>query len=64
VDLGSQDKHLVVLQVKARGGNQLWFLDGGCSTHMTGDRSNFLSLAAFDGEIVATGNGKSEKSSV
>jgi len=41
-----------------KGGNQLWFLDSGCSRHMTGDRSNFLSLTAFDGGRVAFGNGK------
>jgi len=44
-----------------RGGNQLWFLDSGCSRHMTGDRSNFLSLTAFDGGRVAFRNGKSGK---
>jgi len=42
-----------------RGGNQLWYLDSGCSRHMTGDISNFLSLTAFDGGSVAFGNGKS-----
>jgi len=41
-----------------RGGNQLWFLDSGCSRHMTGDKSNFLSLTAFDGGRVAFGNDK------
>ena len=43
-----------------RGGNQLWFLDSGCSRYMTGDKSNFLSLTTFDGGRVAFGNGKSE----
>jgi len=43
-----------------RGGNQLWYVDSGCSRHMTGDRSNFLSLTAFDGGSVAFQNGKSE----
>jgi len=43
------------------GGNQLWFLDSGCSRHMTGDRSNFLSLTAFNEGSVAFGNGKSGK---
>ena len=64
MDLGSQDKHLVVLQAKVRGGNQLWLLDSGCSRHKTGDRSNFLSLTAFDGGKVAIGNDKSEKLTV
>jgi len=61
VDLSSQNKHLAVLQAKVRGGNQLWYLDSGCSRHMTGDISNFLSLTAFDGGSVVFGNGKSEK---
>ena len=61
MDLGSQDKHLAILQAKVRGGNQLWFLDSGCSRHMMGDGSNFLSLTAFDGGREAFGNGKSGK---
>jgi len=42
-----------------RGGNRLWYLDSGCLRHMIGDKSNFLSLTAFDGGRVAFGNGKS-----
>jgi len=61
VDLGSQDKHLAILQAKVRGDNQLVFLDSGCSRHMTGDKSNFLSLTAFDGGRVAFRNDKYEK---
>ena len=61
MDRGSQDKHLAVLQAKVRRGNQLWFLDSGCSRHMTGDKSNFLSLTTFDGGRVAFGNDKSGK---
>ena len=38
---------------------QLWFVDSGCSRHMTGERSNFLSLTALNGGSVAFGNGKS-----
>jgi len=44
-----------------RGGNQLWFLDSSCSRNMTGDKSNFLSLTAFDGGRVVFENGKSGK---
>jgi len=47
-----------------RGNNQFWFVDSGCSTHMTGEKSNFLSLAATQGGSVAFGNGKSEQSLV
>ena len=41
------------------GNNQLWFIDSGCSRHMTGERSNFLSLTASQGGSVAFENGKS-----
>ena len=37
----------------------MWYLDSGCSRHMTGDKSRFLSLIAFDGGRVAFRNGKS-----
>jgi len=61
VDLGPRDKQLTVLQAKVREDNQLRFLDCGCSRHMTGDKSNFLSHTVFDGESVAFGNGTSGK---
>jgi hypothetical protein len=41
------------------GTDQVWFVDIGCSRHMTGEQSNFLSLAATQGGSVAFGNGKS-----
>jgi len=41
------------------GNNQFWFVDSGCFRHMTGEKSNFLSLAAAQGGSVAFGNGKS-----
>ena len=40
------------------GNNQLWFIDSGCSKHMTGERSNFLPLTASQGGNVAFENGK------
>ena len=61
MDLGSQDKHLAVLQAKVGGGYQLWFLDSSCSRHMMENKSNFLSLTAFDRGRVAFKNGKSGK---
>ena len=39
--------------------NQFLFVDSGRSRHMTGEKSNFLSLAATQGGSVAFGNGKS-----
>ena len=41
------------------GQEQLWFVDSGCSRHMTGEKANFLSLATTQGGSVAFGNGKS-----
>jgi len=41
------------------GNNQFRFVDSGCSRHMTGEKANFLSVAATQGESVAFGNGKS-----
>jgi len=40
------------------GNSQLWYVDSGCSRHMTGEKSNFLSLTAVEGGSVAFGNGK------
>ncbi|GLJ05156.1 hypothetical protein SUGI_0012340 [Cryptomeria japonica] len=33
-----------------------WIIDSGCSYHMTGDRSKFLSLEEYDGGVVRFGN--------
>ena len=41
------------------GNSQLWYVDSGCSRHMTGENSNFLSLIAAKGGSVAFGNDKS-----
>jgi len=38
--------------------NQFWFVDSGCSRHMTGEKSNFLSLVASNGGSVAFENDK------
>ena len=37
-------------------GNNLWFLDSGCSKHMTGDESKFLSLSVYHEGIVTFEN--------
>ncbi|XP_061361118.1 uncharacterized protein LOC133305029 [Gastrolobium bilobum] len=39
-------------------GNNLWYLDSGCSKHMTGDKSRFLSLMPFQGGNVTFGDDK------
>ena len=41
------------------GDNQRWYVDSRCSRHMTGEKSNFLSLTATEEGSVAFGNGKS-----
>ena len=40
------------------GQEQFWFVNSGCSRHMTGEKANFLSLAATHRGSVAFGNGK------
>ena len=41
------------------GNSQLWYVDSGCSMHMTGEKFNFLSLTIAQGGGVTFGNGKS-----
>ena len=43
----------------SQGGNRKWYLDSGCSRHMTGDESQFITLVAKNGGMVTFGdNGK------
>ena len=51
---------LVYIALKA-GNQSLWFLDSGCSRHMTGDRAYFSKLIDYDGGIVTFGNGNVAK---
>ena len=39
-------------------GNNTWYLDSGCSKHMTGDKSMFLSLETYEGGTVTFGDNK------
>nr|XP_027186330.1 uncharacterized protein LOC113784373 [Cicer arietinum] len=41
--------------------NQSWYLDNGCSKHMTGDKSKFLSLDLKDGGFVKYGDNNKGK---
>ncbi|XP_049369479.1 uncharacterized protein LOC125834371 [Solanum verrucosum] len=41
-----------------RGSSQYWYMDSGCSKHMTGDTQNFHSLEAHQGGGVSFGDGK------
>ncbi|XP_075098950.1 uncharacterized protein LOC142175849 [Nicotiana tabacum] len=50
--------HTKWIKAKVRGNNQDWYLDSGCSRHMTGEKKIFLSLITFQGGSVSFGNGK------
>ncbi|XP_070008138.1 uncharacterized protein [Nicotiana sylvestris] len=41
-----------------KGSSQQWFMDSGCSKHMTGNTMDFLSLKALQGGSLSFGNGK------
>ena len=36
--------------------NDRWIIDSGCSHHMTGDKSKFITLNCYDGNSVRFGN--------
>ena len=40
--------------------DKAWLLDSGCSHHMTGCRSNFITLEPYDGGLVTFGTTKSK----
>ncbi|XP_074277336.1 uncharacterized protein LOC141600974 [Silene latifolia] len=56
---GSQYRLVWIPEQKGhmRGGSR-WYLDSGCSRHMTGNRNQFLSLSAYDGGNVTFGDNK------
>ena len=43
------------MQARVRG-KTYWYLDSGCSRHMSGDKEQFLSLTAFEGGSVTFGD--------
>ncbi|XP_069145684.1 uncharacterized protein [Solanum lycopersicum] len=43
--------------VSERSSSQCWYMDSGCSNHMTGDVENFLSLKTLQGGGVSFGDG-------
>ncbi|XP_070022778.1 uncharacterized protein [Nicotiana sylvestris] len=54
--LCSREKQVVWVQVKGR--SQIWYMDNGCSKHMTGNKDQFLSLEDLKGGNVSFGNVK------
>ena len=36
--------------------NEKWIIDSGCSYHMIGDKSNFVTFTQYDGNSVRFGN--------
>ena len=47
-----------LVQVSEMSSGQCWYMDSGCSKHMTGDVKNFLSLKTLQGGGVSFGDGK------
>ncbi|XP_070026701.1 intracellular protein transport protein USO1-like [Nicotiana sylvestris] len=53
-----QEKHMLHGWVQVKGKSQIWYMDSGCSKHMTGNKDQFLSLEDLKGGNVIFGNGK------
>lgn len=41
--------------------SQMWYLDSGCSRHMTSDKSMFVSLEKYNGGVVTFSDGNTSK---
>ncbi|XP_070014312.1 uncharacterized protein [Nicotiana sylvestris] len=62
-ELYKRDKQIRVLKedlgkVQVKGSSQIWYMDSGCSKHMTGSKNQLLSLEDLKGGNVSFGNGK------
>ena len=55
----SEDENEICLRAKPR--QKSWYLDNGCSRHMTGEKSMFLSLTMKEGGNVKFGGNQSGK---
>ena len=52
--------HVVHTAYKAHN-THMWYLDSGCSRHMSGDKSLFSKVEKFDGGLVTFGDGKKSR---
>ncbi|XP_070003284.1 uncharacterized protein [Nicotiana sylvestris] len=62
-ELYKRDEKIRVLKedlskVQVKGRDQIWYMDSGCSKHMTGNKNQFLSLEDLKGGNVSFENGK------
>ncbi|XP_070009568.1 uncharacterized protein [Nicotiana sylvestris] len=48
-------------RLAVKGSNQIWYMDSGCSKHMTGSKNQFLSLEDLKGCNISFENGKKDK---
>ncbi|XP_070008199.1 uncharacterized protein [Nicotiana sylvestris] len=53
-----QEKNKLPGWVQVKRMSQIWYMDSGCSKHMTGNKDQFLSLENLKGGNVSFGNGK------
>ncbi|XP_070008442.1 uncharacterized protein [Nicotiana sylvestris] len=53
-----QEKNKLPGWVQVKGRSQIWYMDIGCSKHMTGNKDQFLSFEDLKGGNVSFGNGK------
>ncbi|XP_070028917.1 uncharacterized protein [Nicotiana sylvestris] len=56
-----QEKNKLPGWVQVKGRSQIWYIDSGCSKHMTGNKDQFLSLSDLKGGNVSFGNGKKDE---
>ncbi|KAH9310682.1 hypothetical protein KI387_025717, partial [Taxus chinensis] len=47
---------LIQIAMHALNEENQWYIDSGCSSHMTGDRNKFISLKEVNGSIVKFGD--------
>ena len=52
----AQDSLVMQTTLKAQKEAEVWIIDSGCSSHMSGDKSLFLDLVSYNGGIVKFGN--------